>query len=216
MTASPDLTAKPRNKRGSTRARMLSSAVEVLRERGAAGVTIDEVLTRSAAPRGSVYHHFPGGRRQILIEALQFAADTIGDVIGTETSDSAWDLVHRFVEFWERVLTGSDFTAGCPVVAVAIAAPDEEPDLAAAAGAIFDRWRTALAANFAADGFDASDASSLAVMCIAALEGAVVLCRSSRSVEPLHDVARQLEFLIKSREFVLRNGVPRLSRPPTP
>lgn len=213
MTGSPDAATKPRNKRGSTRARMLGSAVEVLRERGAAGVTIDEVLARSGAPRGSVYHHFPGGRRQILIEALQSAADTIGSVIGAETSDSAWDLVHRFVAFWERVLTGSDFTAGCPVVAVAIAAPDEEPYLTAAAAAIFDRWRAALTAAFAADGFDESDASSLAVMCIAALEGAVVLCRSSRSVEPIHDVARQLEFLIKSREFVLRNGVPRLSRP---
>ncbi|TMS51981.1 TetR/AcrR family transcriptional regulator [Mycobacterium sp. DBP42] len=213
MTGSPDTATKPRNKRGSTRARMLGSAVEVLRERGAAGVTIDEVLARSDAPRGSVYHHFPGGRRQILMEALQYAADTIGDVIGAETSDSAWNLVQRFVEFWEHVLTGSDFTAGCPVVAVAIAAPDEEPDLTAAAGAIFDRWRAALTADFVADGFDESDASSLAVMCIAALEGAVVLCRSSRSVDPLHDVARQLEFLIKSREFVRRNGLPGVSRP---
>ena len=52
---------------------MLVSAVEVLRERGAAGVTIDEVLARSGAPRGSVYHHFPGGRSQILREALNFA-----------------------------------------------------------------------------------------------------------------------------------------------
>lgn len=213
MTGSPDTAAKPRNKRGSTRARMLGSAVEVLRERGAAGVTIDEVLARSGAPRGSVYHHFPGGRRQILTEALQVAANTIGSIIGAESSDSAWDLVHRFVEFWEQVLTGSDFTAGCPVVAVAIATPDEEPELAAAAAAIFDRWRAALAAAFTADGFDESDASSLAVMCIATLEGAVVLCRSSRSADPLNDVARQLEFLIKSREFVLRNGVPRVSRP---
>ncbi|CRZ16956.1 TetR/AcrR family transcriptional regulator [Mycolicibacterium neworleansense] len=216
MTGSPDTVTRPRNKRGSTRARMLRSAVEVLRERGASGVTIDEVLARSGAPRGSVYHHFPGGRRQILIDALQFAADTIGGVIGTETSDSAWDLVHRFIEFWDRVLTGSDFTAGCPVVAVAIAAPDEEPDLAEAAAAIFDRWRTSLTAAFTADGFDDSDASSLAVMCIAALEGAVVLCRSSKTAEPLHDVARQLEFLVKSREFVRRNGVPRLSRASAP
>lgn len=61
MTGLPDTATKPRNKRGSTRARMLGSAVEVLRERGAAGVTIDEVLARSGAPRGSVYHHFPAG-----------------------------------------------------------------------------------------------------------------------------------------------------------
>ena len=44
------------NKRGDTRTKMLVSAAQVMRERGAAGVTIDEVLARSGAPRGSVYY----------------------------------------------------------------------------------------------------------------------------------------------------------------
>ena len=61
--------------RGTTRDRMLFTAAQVLREKGAAGVTIDEVLARSGAPRGSVYHHFPGGRSQLLTEALQFAGE---------------------------------------------------------------------------------------------------------------------------------------------
>ena len=75
MTAAgPD--TKPVNKRGATRDRMVRSAAAVLRERGAAGLTIDEVLTRSGAPRGSVYHHFPEGRSQLLIEALQFAENS--------------------------------------------------------------------------------------------------------------------------------------------
>jgi AcrR family transcriptional regulator len=64
-----------RRKRGGTRNNMLVSAAEVMRERGAAGVTIDEVLARSGAPRGSVYYHFPEGRNQILTEALRYAGD---------------------------------------------------------------------------------------------------------------------------------------------
>ena len=72
---------KSPTKRGSTRIKMLISAAEVLREKGAAGVTIDEVLARSGAPRGSVYYHFPDGRNQLLTEALQFAGDTITAVI---------------------------------------------------------------------------------------------------------------------------------------
>ena len=63
------------------------------------------------------------------------------------------------------------------------------------------------------DGFDEPCAASLAITCIASLEGAVVLCRSTRSVDPLRDVAEQIEFLIKSREFVRRYGCQRrLSR----
>ncbi|MDT7734684.1 MAG: TetR/AcrR family transcriptional regulator, lmrAB and yxaGH operons repressor, partial [Mycobacterium sp.] len=66
-----------RRKRGDTRTKMLITAAEVMRERGASGVTIDEVLARSGAPRGSVYYHFPHGRNQMLAEALQYAGDAI-------------------------------------------------------------------------------------------------------------------------------------------
>lgn len=199
-------------KRGSTRARMLFSAAEVLREKGAAGVTIDEVLARSGAPRGSVYHHFPDGRRQLLTEALQYAGDSITAVIDGAASDGCLGLMRQFVAFWERVLADSDFAAGCTVVAAAIGSADDDPALTAIAGDVFGRWCDALSRAFAADGFDEADAASLAVTCIAALEGAVVLCRSTRTAEPLQQVARQVEFLIKSREFVQRHGVPSTSR----
>jgi TetR/AcrR family transcriptional repressor of lmrAB and yxaGH operons len=197
-----------RTKRGSTRANMLISAAEVLRERGAAGVTIDEVLARSGAPRGSVYYHFPEGRNQILTEALQYAGEAITEVIDAAAANGGMYLVRKFGEFWESLLAESDFTAGCPVVAAAIGSADDEPQLTTVAGGIFRHWREALTRAFVSDGFEESDAASLAIMCIASLEGAVVLCRSTRSVDPLRDVAHQVEFLIKSREFVRRYGLP--------
>jgi AcrR family transcriptional regulator len=191
---------------------MLVSAAEVLRERGAAGVTIDEILARSGAPRGSVYYHFPEGRNQILTEALQYAGEAITEVIDEAATNGGLYLVRRFVEFWKDLLVESDFTAGCPVVAAAIGSADEEPQLGTVAGSIISHWRDALTRAFIADGFDKSDAASLAIMCIASLEGAVVLCRSTRLVDPLLDVAGQLEFLIKSREFVRRYGLPAAGR----
>lgn len=187
---------------------MLISAAEVLRERGAAGVTIDEVLARSGAPRGSVYHHFPEGRNQILTEALQYAGQLLTELIADASNKGALYLVRQFVEFWEGLLVESDFTAGCPVVAAAIGSADDEPQLTSVAGSIFRSWRDALTGAFVGDGFDEPCAGSLAITCIASLEGAVVLCRSTRSVDPLRNVADQVEFLIKSREFVRRYGLP--------
>ncbi|OMC48911.1 TetR family transcriptional regulator [Mycobacterium sp. IS-2888] len=187
---------------------MLISAAEVMRERGAAGVTIDEVLARSGAPRGSVYYHFPEGRNQILAEALRYSGDAITAMIDDAAGWGAKALLREFIEYWERLLTDGDFTAGCPVVAAAIGSDDDEPKLSAEAGAILDRWCTAMTHAFANDGFNDDDAASLAVMSIAALEGAIVLSRSTRSVKPLSQVAEQLEFLIKAREFVSRNGIP--------
>jgi TetR/AcrR family transcriptional repressor of lmrAB and yxaGH operons len=195
-------------KRGGTRNKMLVSAAEVMRARGAAGVTIDAVLARSGAPRGSVYHHFPDGRNQILTEALRYAGDSITATIEDAVDRGAKALLREYVEFWERLLVDCDFSAGCPVVAAAIGSADDELELSTEAGIILGRWCTALTRAFVSDGFDDADAASLAVMSIAALEGAIVLCRSTHCTLPLHQVGDQLEFLIKAREFVRRNGMP--------
>lgn len=190
---------------------MLESAVEVLRERGAAGVTVDEVLNRSGAPRGSVYHHFPGGRSQILREALSYAGDEITASIDEAAGQSAPVLLRQFVRLWEDALTDSDYTAGCPVLAAAVGSGEDENQLTAVAADIFSRWREASKQTYIRDGFDEAEAASLADMTISAMEGAVVLCRSVRSLQPLHEVAGQLEFLIKAKEFVTKFGVPSLN-----
>lgn len=149
---------------------MLASAAEVMRERGAAGVTIDAVLARSGAPRGSVYYHFPDGRNQILTEALRYSGDSITALIDDAAGRSAGVLA-EFVGYWERLLTEGGFTAGCPVVAAAIGCSDGDgPKLSTEAGAILGRWCTALTRAFVNDGFDDADAASLAVMSISALE----------------------------------------------
>jgi AcrR family transcriptional regulator len=179
---------------------MLASAAEVMRERGAAGVTIDAVLARSGAPRGSVYYHFPHGRNQILTEALRYSGDSITAMIDDAAGRGARVLLQEFVGFWERLLSEGGFSAGCPVVAAAIGCSDEDgPKLSTEAGAILGRWCTALTRAFVNDGFDDADAASLAVMS---------LSRSTRNAGPLHQVGEQLEFLIKAKEFVARNKIP--------
>jgi TetR/AcrR family transcriptional repressor of lmrAB and yxaGH operons len=202
------MTLRQRRTRGATKTRMLSSAAEVLRERGAAGVTIDEVLSRSGAPRGSVYHHFPGGRAQILLEALGFAGDSMTAAIDEAAARGPMALLRGFVELWEGVLEESDFAAGCPVAAAAISTGDEDPQLSDDAARIFDHWRAALLRSFSADGFDEDEARALATTMLAATEGAVILCRSLRSPQPLHDVADNIEFLVNGKKFVSKYGKP--------
>ena len=200
-----------RRTRGSTRTKMLESAAQPLRERGAAAVTVDEVLARSGAPRGSVYHHFPGGRAQILREALQYAGLEITASIDEAAGESTAALLRLFVQFWAECLIESDYQAGCPVLAAAVGSGDDEQQLSASAGDIFSRWREATRQAYLREGFEPADAAALADTTIAAMEGAVVLCRSTRSLEPLHAVGQQLEFLIKAKEFVAKFGVPALN-----
>ena len=207
MTASAALTTAQRRTRGSTRITMLRSAADLLRERGAAGVTIDAVLARSGSPRGSVYHHFPEGRSQLLREALEFAGEQITEAIHQAAGGDGTALLRRFAELWRDALVSSDYSAVSPVLAAAVGSGQDEQQLSAVAADIFRRWRDASIEAFVREGFHRAEAAALAHTTISALEGAVALCRATRSPEPLDDVTREMEFLIQAREFVCRSMV---------
>ncbi|MFE5478491.1 TetR/AcrR family transcriptional regulator, partial [Nocardia sp. NPDC056541] len=184
--------------RTDTRQKMLYSAVELLRERGSAGVTIDAVLARSEAPRGSVYHHFRGGRAQIMTESLALAGDAIGTIIDKAVEQGSVAALRRFGQFWNTLLAQSDFEAGCPVVSVAVGSSPDDRHLQPAVAGIIQRWQATLVTALEADGVESERAVRLATMAIAAIEGAVILCRVNRSTTALDDVIEELEGLLTS------------------
>jgi len=181
------------------RGRMLDSAAEVLRERGTGGFTLDVVLARSGAPRGSVYHHFPGGRDELLVAGVRHAAGYITHLI--DKAAAAGDveaLLEALAAFWRGSLEGSQFRAGCPVLAVAV---DARPDLTEAAALVhevFDLWRAKFTLLLTGGGVPQPRAGSLANVILAAVEGAIVLCRADRSLEPLEDTVTELRALLRS------------------
>lgn len=187
--------------RRGTKQRMLDSAVLLLRERGAAGVTVDAVLAHSGAPRGSVYHHFPGGRNEMVLGAVRQA----GDYIATMVSESAAEgdvqqMVERLVAFWKRALTKTDYRAGCPVAAMAMDSRDVIPDAGELVREIFARWQASLAEVLSANGFEAPRAQRLAIVVVSVIEGAIILCRAHRDLGPLDDVLVEIAPLLERRD----------------
>lgn len=175
---------------GRTRDRMLLSAVTLLRERGVNGVTLDAVLAHSGAPRGSIYHHFPGGREQLVTEAAELGSSFIAAMIDQAGADAELAL-DRFVGFWKDSLVESDFRAGCPIVALVVDGHGQ-PELDALASAAFTRWGEGLTSMLLQRGMAPDEANRLASATISAIEGAVILSRVQRSIEPLDHVAELL------------------------
>src|SRR5690348_12205224 len=110
---------------------MVISAALLIRERGAHPTAIADVLEHSGAPRGSAYHYLPGGRTQLLCEAIDYAGDYIAAKI--TKAESGVEALDKLFGEYRRQLLKSDFRAGCPVVAVSVEAGDpDKPDAAAA------------------------------------------------------------------------------------
>ncbi len=162
--------------KGEVRARMVSGAVRLLAEHGPPGASFGDVLEATGASRGSTYHHFPGGKREMYTAALDLASDralaTIEDVRG----QPARAVVARFIEMWRSLLTGADLRLGCAVLAVAVAGDDEQ--VVDHAGLIFRTWREQMTSLLVDGGCTASRAPALAALTIASMEGAVAIARS--------------------------------------
>ncbi len=159
---------------------MLTSTALLVRERGARATSIDDVLAHSGAPRGSVYHHFPGGREQLLREATELASDFVAARLAG-VGDDPLAVLDAFVGYVGE---------GCPVVAVAI---EDGTDAQAAAGVAFARWQEALGEGLERAGVPARRAT----LVIAALEGAIVMSRAQSDPAPLESVRDQLHDLLE-------------------
>lgn len=181
-----------------TRQSMVLAAVELLRERGVDGVTLDDVLSRSGAPRGSIYHHFPNGRAQIVDEAAQLSGDAISALIAKAAPRGAAAIIDAVTDFWRKLLRKSNFAASCPVVSIAVSAPPDST-LAQHANQIFRSWHGLVTDSLTAEGLDVVAARRLATMSLGAIEGAITMCRATSSLQPLDDVNAELKLLLAAR-----------------
>jgi AcrR family transcriptional regulator len=181
---------------GDVRTKMVKGAAGLLATKGVEGTSFAEVLAVTDTPRGSIYHHFPGGKSELVHAALDLVSTRALAMMESKRGSSAEVIVEQFLGLWRQLLDHSELTAGCAVVAVTVAGSDD--DLLDHTGAIFREWTDHLAGLLVSGGVAESSARQLAVVVIAATEGAVALCRAERSGEPFDIVDRTLMQLVSA------------------
>ena len=123
---------------GEVRERMIAGAMALLARRGLSGASFSDVLSATVRPRGSLYHHFPNGKGELVAAAIERAGSVLAEALAPVAGAAAEAVVERFLAIWRTVLTRSECEAGCAVMAVA-AAPESADMLAQAAG-VFRAW----------------------------------------------------------------------------
>lgn len=175
------------------RARLLNGARKLLAEKGYAGMELRDVAERGEAPRGSIYHHFPGGKRQLAIEATALEGVEIGAMIERSLKEhGVRGTLAKFGEIFRRRVKDHPERIGCPVAAAALARP-EDPALAAAATAAFQSWEEPIAAALIAEGVGKKDAETFAGLVVSTVEGALVRARAAGDPAPLDSAIGGLE-----------------------
>ena len=176
------------------RERIVYATVQSIRERGVSGTSLRDVVERAEAPRGSLQHYFPGGKDQLVGEALawsgHYAAAAVARAEQAATRPS--DLLAAMAAQWSEEFRARGFTRGCPLVAAAADVVAGGHESNAAVRSAFTTWITPLRDALRRLGIPAARARSLAVVSISSLEGAIVLSRAEEDLAPLRAVVREL------------------------
>jgi len=175
---------------------MVFSAAQLIRRDGVAATGMREVAAHAGAPRGSLQHYFPGGKEQLVNEAVEwagrYAAKRVARFLAALPEPTPSGLFAAMVRQWTDEYESAGFAAGCPVAAATVDWAESTESTRTAVAEAFAAWTGPVARALADMGVPGERAGALAVLMVSSLEGAILMARAERDVRPLTTVAREL------------------------
>ncbi|MBO1738006.1 TetR/AcrR family transcriptional regulator [Leifsonia sp. TF02-11] len=184
-----------------TKARLAESMLELIQTSGFSGTGLNAVIEHASAPKGSIYFHFPDGKEGLGLAAVELATTQFEELIAAAAASagSAAEAARAVIGAVATIVEESDFRLGCPVSVVTLEMGAESERLRQACATAFESWIAPTAALLEADGVGAEESRSLATVVVSMIEGAVIVSRATRSVQPLLSAADSAADLIGRR-----------------
>jgi AcrR family transcriptional regulator len=176
------------------RDRLIEATGRLLQQQGYSGTGLNQILAESGAPKGSLYFYFPGGKEELVSEALRRIHDltAAGMHRVLDAHADPGEGLRAYVLGVARALQRSDFLLGCPVTAVTADTAATSDILRGVSSSVFGHWQEVIAERLRRAGWSADEALCRATIALAALEGALLLSRTHRDTAPLDAVADHL------------------------
>jgi TetR/AcrR family transcriptional repressor of lmrAB and yxaGH operons len=183
----------------SPRTHLVLAALDLLRRSGLSGAGINQVVEASRAPKGSVYHYFPGGKQQLVLEALQEARRAVGENFAGIFRGNApvAEKIRGLFTKTAAAVAANQFAKGCPVAAVTLDLDADSEPLRRACEDIFDTWVDVISRGLA--DVPRSERPAIARLTLASLEGGLVLARAAGAAAPLVEIGNTLATALTAR-----------------
>jgi TetR/AcrR family transcriptional repressor of lmrAB and yxaGH operons len=180
------------------RDQIIETTCALLELQGYHATGLNQIIRESGSPKGSLYYYFPGGKEELAAEAVRHAGQIVLGRIteNLSISDDPAEAIEQFIMNIAYNVEKSGFRAGGPLTTVAMETASSSDMLREACHRIYAGWQQAFADKLLAGGFAEARAARLSALIIAAIEGGIILCRTSRSREPLENVAQEVGLLV--------------------
>lgn len=170
-----------------TRDRLVDTMSDALQRRGLHGVGLSDILSAAGVPKGVLYHHFPGGKTELAVAAVELSLARILarlDTLLTADPDPIAAL-RAWLRGAQAMLDGSNFERGCPLATVTLESTADDVALRGALASAFVAVRGRITASLVAAGREPASAEGLAALIVAAYEGGLLQARAENSLKPM-------------------------------
>jgi TetR/AcrR family transcriptional regulator, lmrAB and yxaGH operons repressor len=199
-----------------TRSRILQAAYRTLRKRGYHASGLADILALAQAPKGSMYHHFPGGKEEMGVAVIEIIANDILAIFSGPPELSTAALLQVAGQELLAVTQRTQFEI-CAMFSSFVAESHSSPQLAQAVAQAYGRMLEALQQRLMADGLARAAAADLAKIVIALLEGGSMLSQAQRDVSALRlSIAQAARLCPQPQVSPAHVARPRTSLPRTP
>jgi TetR/AcrR family transcriptional regulator, lmrAB and yxaGH operons repressor len=191
---------KQSDKNVPTRDRILKTAKRLFQQRGYYAVGTAEILKAANAPKGSMYHHFPEGKEQIAIEAVNSIRADVQAMMtrllakGLSTADTIRTLAKGMAQWLKK----SQWREGTMLASATVGSVPDLPKLHAAIKEAFADWRQHIVQSLIGEGWNRASAATMANTLLAGIEGAMILARIDQDERIVLKVADTLAAMLKS------------------
>jgi len=177
--------------------RLIAAMVDALQRKGFHGSGLTELLAAAEAPKGVLYHHFPGGKTELAVAAVEATVERLCVLLEERMrcNDPATSIM-AWINGAQKRLEGSRYERGCPLATIALETTAEDVDIRKALGAGFSRIRLRMEQGLLDAGYRPASAGSLAALILAAYEGGLLQARAAGTPEPMNLVGEALLSLL--------------------
>lgn len=186
----------------SAREQLLETTCDLVEAQGYHATGLNQIIAVSGTPKGSLYYYFPGGKEELVAEAIKRTGELVSGNIrrGLVVSEEASEAVRSFVTIIASAIEASGFRDGGPLMTVALETVNSSERLNRVCREAYQQLQKAFEEKLLASGFDPQQAKHLATFIISSIEGGIVQSRTEHSGDPLRHVAQELGFLLNIYE----------------
>jgi len=192
-----------------TRDRIVNATHELFRVQGYNRTSLSQVVAKSEATTGSVYHFFPRGKAELAGAVLRSSGAAYGELVElvfAAAGDPAVAISDTFASA-ALVIVESDYIDPCPISTVAAEVANTDEVLRLVGAEVMQGWIDSISGFFVEAGADAPRAKTLATLVVSTIEGAFMIARATRDVEPFLATGELLSAMI-SQELATLDHAP--------